>query len=60
MRDRQADTTKRVSISSAEGRGERDSFDPSISADGRYVAFDSFATNLVAGDTNAGPRHLRA
>lgn len=25
---------------------------PSISADGRYVAYDSLATNLVAGDTN--------
>jgi WD40-like Beta Propeller Repeat len=25
---------------------------PSISADGRYVAFDSEATNLVKGDTN--------
>ncbi len=25
---------------------------PSVSADGRYVSFDSCATNLVAGDTN--------
>jgi Tol biopolymer transport system component len=25
---------------------------PSISADGRHVAYSSFATNLVAGDTN--------
>ena len=29
------------------------SADPSISADGRYVAFDSAATNLVVGDANA-------
>ena len=28
---------------------------PSISADGRYVAFQSYATNLVPGDTNAQP-----
>jgi Tol biopolymer transport system component len=28
------------------------SYNPVISADGRYVIFDSFATNLVAGDTN--------
>ena len=28
-------------------------FAPSISADGRYVAFVSRASNLVAGDTNA-------
>lgn len=30
-----------------------DSYDPSISFDGRYVAFDSDATDLVLGDTNA-------
>ncbi len=29
-----------------------DSYVPSISADGNRVAFESFATNLVAGDTN--------
>ena len=29
-----------------------------ISADGRYVAFSSNATNLVTGDTNASERHL--
>jgi Tol biopolymer transport system component len=28
------------------------SYNPVISADGRYVIFDSFATNLVAGDNN--------
>lgn len=28
------------------------SFDPAMSADGRYVAFRSYATNLVAGDVN--------
>jgi Tol biopolymer transport system component len=31
------------------------SYQPSISADGRYVAFESFASNLVAQDTNACP-----
>jgi Tol biopolymer transport system component len=30
----------------------RHSSEPSISAEGRYVAFRSSATNLVAGDTN--------
>ncbi|PWU23104.1 MAG: hypothetical protein C5B48_09190, partial [Candidatus Rokuibacteriota bacterium] len=30
-----------------------DSFNPAISANGRFVAFESDATNLVAGDTNA-------
>jgi hypothetical protein len=28
------------------------SIDPDISADGRYVAFESEASNLVRGDTN--------
>jgi Tol biopolymer transport system component len=32
--------------------GNNDSLWPSISANGRYVAFHSVATNLVAGDTN--------
>ena len=32
----------------------------SISADGRFVVFDSAATNLVAGDTNVCVRHLPA
>jgi hypothetical protein len=34
----------------AEANG--DSFEPVISSDGRYVAFTSYATNLVVGDTN--------
>lgn len=33
--------------------GNKLSWEPSISADGRYVAFSSFAINLVPGDTNA-------
>jgi Tol biopolymer transport system component len=32
--------------------GDKKSRYPSISADGRYVAFESDATNLVPGDTN--------
>lgn len=34
------------------GRSNYLSYDPSISWDGRYVAFTSRATNLVGGDTN--------
>lgn len=36
------------------------SYSPSISADGRYVAFVSYATNLVAGvtDTNASEENV--
>ncbi len=52
VRDRQADTTERVSVATGGGESNDISFSPSISADGRHVAFSSFATNLVAGDTN--------
>ena len=48
----QAQTTTRVSLDSGGVQGNIESHDPSISADGRYVAFMSYATNLVAGDTN--------
>ena len=52
VRDRQAGTTKLVSSNSVGGQGIGDSGYPSISADGGYVAFESQATNLVAGGTN--------
>jgi Tol biopolymer transport system component len=41
-----------VSVSSAGVASNGDSYSPTISGDGRYVAFVSDATNLVAGDTN--------
>lgn len=53
VRDRQAGTTTRVSVDSSGAQGDNHSRLPSISADGRYVAFQSDATNLVAGDLNA-------
>lgn len=43
----------RVSVDSVGREADGGSFFPVISADGRYVAFESLATNLVAGDTNA-------
>lgn len=52
IRDRQARTTKRVSIRNGGGQGNAWSFDPTISNSGRYIAFSSDATNLVKGDTN--------
>lgn len=53
IRDTVAETTTRVSVSSAGVQGNGDSTDPSISADGRHIAFMSNSSNLVAGDTNA-------
>ena len=44
--------TARVSVASNGTQGNNSSYTPSISADGRFVAFDSAASNLVAGDTN--------
>jgi Tol biopolymer transport system component len=55
VHDRLTGTTERVSVSSAGEEGNGDSGWPSISADGRYVAFGSDASNLVPGDTNATP-----
>jgi Tol biopolymer transport system component len=45
-------TTTRVSVASDGTQGNRESSTPSISADGRFVAFQSGASNLVVGDTN--------
>jgi hypothetical protein len=53
VRDRNAGTTTRVSVGGLATQGNNDSFVGSISADGRLVAFESDATNLVAGDANA-------
>jgi Tol biopolymer transport system component len=53
LRDRFAGTTVRVSVDSAGAEGDSISWFPSISADGRFIAFGSFATNLVANDTNS-------
>jgi Tol biopolymer transport system component len=52
VRDREIAETVRVSINSAGEEGNFDSFDAALSADGRYVAFGSRATNLVSDDTN--------
>lgn len=51
VHDRQTGETTRVSLNSAGAQGTGDSEDPAISADGRYVAFGSYASNLVSGDT---------
>lgn len=52
VRDRQNGATTRVSVSTAGVEGDGASGNPVISGDGRYVVFESLATNLVPGDTN--------
>ena len=53
VRDTVAATTVRVSVGSAGAQGDGTSDTPSISDDGRYVAFRSNSSNLVSGDTNS-------
>jgi Tol biopolymer transport system component len=53
VRDRVAGSTERVSVNSAGQQAAGSSIYPSISADGRWVAFVSYAANLAAGDSAA-------
>src|SRR5213078_5398300 len=52
VRDRQTGMTERVSVASDGTQANNASSYPVLSADGRFVAFDSAATGLVSGDTN--------
>jgi hypothetical protein len=52
LRDRTLGTTARVSLSEAGTELTGFSITPTVSSDGRYVAFVSNASNAVAGDTN--------
>jgi Tol biopolymer transport system component len=55
LRDRLARTTTLVSASYGSTPANGFSFDPSVSDNGRYIAFESAASNLVRGDTNGDP-----
>jgi hypothetical protein len=52
VHDRLTGKTERASVSAAGAQIQSSSFNPAISADGRYIAFRSFASALVPGDTN--------
>jgi Tol biopolymer transport system component len=52
IHDRATGLTQRISVSSQGAQANGVSHSPALSGDGRYVAFGSDATNLVAGDTN--------
>jgi hypothetical protein len=54
VHDRQTGVTTRVSVDSSgnEANGEISEYDVSISGDGRFVTFQSEASNLVSEDTN--------
>jgi Tol biopolymer transport system component len=52
VHDRASGATERVSVATGGAQADGASGRPSLSGDGRFVAFQSFAANLVAGDTN--------
>lgn len=52
VHDRQTGETTRVTLHTDGTEGNHDSWDGDISADGRFVTFDSRASNLVPNDTN--------
>ncbi len=52
LRDRLLGTTERVSLADDGSESDGEAIHFSLSDDGRYVAFSTWATNLVAGDTN--------
>ncbi|MEW6153908.1 MAG: GDSL-type esterase/lipase family protein [Actinomycetota bacterium] len=54
LRDIATGVTARVSIRADGTQPNGTSFQPAVSADGRYVAFHSDATNLVSGLTTSG------
>lgn len=49
VRDRVSGLTERVSVASDGAQADSGSFEAAISADGRFVAFQSYAHNLVPG-----------
>ena len=52
VKDLRTGTVTLASADAAGTEGNRASFGPSLSADGRFVAFTSYATNLVPNDAN--------
>ena len=55
IRNLAAGTTERVSLASDGSQADNYSWTCALSSNGRFVAFRSYATNLVPGDTNAKP-----
>jgi outer membrane biosynthesis protein TonB len=49
---RGSNTIARLNLSSSGAQADRSSYEPAISSDGRWIAFRSYATNLVGNDTN--------
>src|SRR5262249_49145323 len=56
--DRQSHTVERVSVNAAGDPGNDSSRAPSLSADGRFVVFLSFATNLLGSSFPQSGQHV--
>ena len=52
IHDQSGATTTKISLANDSSEADGDSSNPAVSADGRYVVFESAATNLVGGDNN--------
>lgn len=52
LKDQTLSTTTRISVASDGTQGNSSSLNPALSSDGRYVVFESGATNLVSDDLN--------
>ncbi len=59
LRDRKTRTTRIVSASSTNVQGNNDTISPRITPSGRFVAFQSFATNYEARDSSGPDVYLR-
>ena len=53
VRDRVKQTTSLVSVSTESTSGNTKSINPVISTNGRFIAFESYANNLIEDDSNA-------
>lgn len=58
VRDLTQQTTVRISVATDGTQGDRDSYYPSLSADGRFVAFLSWATTFASGVSQSSPRQV--
>lgn len=52
LHDRQSGVTERISVDRLGADADHFSFPPSVSDDGRFVAFGSFATDIINNDIN--------
>lgn len=52
LRDLETDQTSKLTTGLVGGTANDKSFGPTLSFDGRYIVYDSYASNLVQGDTN--------